>query len=386
MNRLPVRALTRGPKHHWFGYYDKQGFDSTGRYVLGMEVEFENRSPRPDDEISIGMIDLQDGDRWIELGRSTAWCWQQGCMLQWRPGIERQVLWNDRQEDGFVCQVLDVETGVRRTLPGPVYTVSPDGMTAFSTDFSRLNHLRPGYGYAGIADPNEHRFAPEDTGIWRMDMESGERELIVSVADIAATSCPDGDTSRAMHYFNHLLVNPDGTRLEFLHRRRPEGSAERVTRMLTCAPDGRDIRVVDDCGVTSHFIWHDTAHILAWSCAHSSRGDFCMFDERTGESEPVGTRLMTEDGHVNCLPGAEWLMNDTYPDANRVRTLYVYHMRRGERVDIGTFLSPRPYDGEWRCDLHPRLSPDGRRVSIDSVHEGHGRQIYLIDLNEVIGG
>lgn len=156
--------------------------------------------------------------------------------------------------------------------------------------------------------------------------------------------------------------------------------------MLTCAPDGRDIRVVDDCGVTSHFIWHDTAHILAWSCAHSSRGDFCMFDERTGESEPVGTRLMTEDGHVNCLPGAEWLMNDTYPDANRVRTLYLYHMTRGERVDIGTFRSPRPYDGEWRCDLHPRLSPDGRRVSIDSVHEGHGRQIYLIDLNEVIGG
>ena len=44
-----VRAITRGPKFHWFGYYDKLEFDPTGRYVLGMEVDFEHRSPRPDD-------------------------------------------------------------------------------------------------------------------------------------------------------------------------------------------------------------------------------------------------------------------------------------------------------------------------------------------------
>ena len=25
----PVRQITRGPKHHWFGYYDKLEFDPT---------------------------------------------------------------------------------------------------------------------------------------------------------------------------------------------------------------------------------------------------------------------------------------------------------------------------------------------------------------------
>lgn len=34
----PIRALTKGPKFHWFGYYDKLEFDPTSRYVLGMEV------------------------------------------------------------------------------------------------------------------------------------------------------------------------------------------------------------------------------------------------------------------------------------------------------------------------------------------------------------
>ena len=79
-----MRAVTRGPKHHWFAYYDKWQFDPTDRFLLGMEVDFEHRSVKADDVIKVGMIDFQDNDRWIELGETRAWCWQQGCMLQWR--------------------------------------------------------------------------------------------------------------------------------------------------------------------------------------------------------------------------------------------------------------------------------------------------------------
>src|SRR3712207_3747101 len=92
----PVRPITRAPKFHWFGYYDKVQFDPTSRYVLGMEVSFEHRTPLPSDVIKIGMVDLEDGDRWIELGESHAWNWQQGCMLQWVPGSKSEIIWNDR--------------------------------------------------------------------------------------------------------------------------------------------------------------------------------------------------------------------------------------------------------------------------------------------------
>jgi len=70
----PVRALTKGPKYHWFGYYDKWQFDPTDRYVLGMQVDFEHRSPGPDDSIRLGTIDLTDNDRWTDIGESKAWC------------------------------------------------------------------------------------------------------------------------------------------------------------------------------------------------------------------------------------------------------------------------------------------------------------------------
>lgn len=60
--------LTSGPKQHWFGYYDKLQIDPTGRYVLAMEVDTIHRSPKKEDKLVIGMIDLEDNNKWITLG------------------------------------------------------------------------------------------------------------------------------------------------------------------------------------------------------------------------------------------------------------------------------------------------------------------------------
>ena len=92
------RVITKGPGYHWFGYYDKLEFDPSNRFVLGMKVDFEHRSPKPDDAIQIGMVDLKNNDQWISLGASKAWCWQQGCMLQWMPGSKSEIIWNDRED------------------------------------------------------------------------------------------------------------------------------------------------------------------------------------------------------------------------------------------------------------------------------------------------
>ena len=124
---VPTRAITGGPKHHWFGYYDKLEFDPSNRFVLGNEVCFRTSHPTRDGPDPVGMVDLEDGDRWIELGKSDAWGWQQGCMLQWRPGSATEVIWNDREGDRFVSRITNVHTGETRTLPRPIYALSPDG-------------------------------------------------------------------------------------------------------------------------------------------------------------------------------------------------------------------------------------------------------------------
>jgi hypothetical protein len=380
----PVRQITRGPKHHWFGYYDKLEFDPTCRYVLGMEVDFEHRSPTPDDAIKVGMVDLAERDRWIELGESRAWCWQQGCMLQWRPGSKSEVLWNDREGDRFVCHVLDVFTREKRTIPHPIYSVSPDGRWAVAPDFRRVNEMRPGYGYGGLEDPNRDVLAPADSGIFRVDLDTGEQRLLISVAEIAAIPFPGQDLSKGKHYFNHLLVSPDGSRFEFLHRwGYPQWKGD--TRMLTAATDGSDLRIVDASGRTSHFIWRDPRYILAWSWHESHGWGFYLFEDRTGGTvEIVGKDVMPLNGHCTYLPGNEWILNDTYPDKNRNQNVYLYQVATGRRVPLGSFHSPPEYKGEWRCDTHPRFSPDGRSVVIDSPHTGEGRQLHLIDIGGVV--
>lgn len=380
----PVRQITRGPKHHWFAYYDKLEFDPTCRYVLGMETDFDFRSPEPEDVIRVGMVDLADGDRWIELGQTRAWCWQQGCMLQWRPGSASEVLWNDREGDRYVCRILDVKTRTMRTVPHPVYTVSPDGRWAVSPDFGRVRDCRPGYGYAGVPDRWADVSAPKETGIFRVDLESGGQELIVSLADIVKAFPVESGEAGAKHWFNHLLINTDGTRFEFLHRWRAGKSFH--THMLTARPDGSDVRLIDPSGATSHFIWRDPGHILAWS-RHASHGNaFYLFEDRQGgKIEVVGKELMPQNGHCTYLPGNRWVLNDTYPDRERKQHVYLYNVAENRRVPLGDFHSPKEYSGEWRCDTHPRFSPDGRSVVIDSPHTADGRQLHLIDIRRIVG-
>jgi hypothetical protein len=380
----PIRSITRGPKFHWFGYYDKLQFDPTGRYVLGMEVDFEHRSPRADDIIKIGMVDLKDSNRWIELGQSSAWCWQQGCMLQWRPASKDEIIWNDRQDDRFVCHILNIHTGKKQTLPHPIYTISTDGRTAVVPDFRRIQDMRPGYGYAGLPDPHTNDAAPTDSGIFRIDLESGKQELIISLADIAKFGQIPGNPKDAKHYFNHLLFNTDGSRFIFLHRWRATGMRSFGTRMLTAKSDGTGIHIVDPYGKTSHFIWRDPEHILAWSW-HPSHGDaFYLYQNGTDKVEIIGKGIMTRNGHCTYLPGNKWILNDTYPGKNRNQNVYLYNVATGKTVPLGHFYLPPEYKGEWRCDTHPRFSPDGRKVVIDSPHAGNGRQMYLIDIGAIV--
>ncbi len=381
----PLRVITKGPKHHWFSYYDKLQFDPTNRYVLCMEVDFEHRTPTINDTIRIGMVDLEDNDRWIDLDQSNAWGWQQGCMLQWLPGSASEVIFNDREDGAYVSRILDVKSGKQRTIPHPIYSVSPDGKSAVTPDFRRIQDVRPGYGYVGAPDPHSDDLAPEQSGIFHIDLETGESRLILSLAQISQTGEIPNPEPGIKHYFNHLLFSPDGSRFIALHRwRYPKGN--RLTRMITANPDGSDVRIVDGNGYHSHFIWRDPTHILGRSNQPSHGRAFYLFEDGTDKVEAVGPDIMQQDGHCTYLPGHnnEWILNDTYPDDQRLQHPYLYHVPSARKLDLAAIHSPEQYTGEWRCDTHPRHSRDGKLVCFDSPHRDQGRQLHLVDVSQIV--
>ncbi len=385
---VPIRAITQGPAFHWFAYYDKLQFDPAGRFVLGMAVDFENRKPTGNDQVRIGMVDLEDGDRWIELGSSCSWGWQQGCMLQWRPGSPTEIMWNDRERDRFVTRILDIASGDRRTLPFPFYALSPDGRYAVGVDFERIQDMRPGYGYPGIVDRNRDVPVPEDSGAYVLDLEAGTSRLAVSIAQVQAVTSDHPAHARSKHYFNHLLWSPDGTRFIFLNRWRGwDGTAATGplhTRMFTVDLNGDNLHLVDDSGRMSHFIWRDSDHILGWTRQPAQGDAFYLFRDRTDQVTAVGLGQMRVNGHCTYLADRHVILNDTYPLADRRQELYLYDVDRDQRTDLGSFPSPAAYTGEFRVDLHPRSSRNGHLVCIDSAHTGQGRQMHLLDIASLL--
>ena len=383
----PTRVITKGPGFHWFGYYDKLQFDPTNRFVLGNKVQFEYRSPKPDDEIEVGMVDLHEHDKWIPLGKSLAWNWQQGCMLQWIPGSDSKVIWNDRQQDRFVSHILDVKTGEKNTIPSPIYALSPNGKEAVSCDFSRVADVRPGYGYAGIPDRFANDMAPEGSGITHVNLETGEAKLIITHRLLARTGPIPKNSPDVKHHAYHLLCSPDGQRFILLHRWLfPSG--DRLTRLITANMNGSDMRIVIPNGYASHFIWRDSTHILSQSkewLGNEQWGNFLFEDKDSGIIDEVGKGVLDSAGHFTFLNNNEWILNDTYPKGpNRLQTPHLYHIASNRRIDLGHFPSPAAYTGEWRVDTHPRLSRDERTVCIDAPHGDQGRQLHLIDIQGMV--
>ena len=233
-------------------------------------------------------------------------------------------------------------------LPHPFYCLSPDGRWAYTPDFRRLNDTRPGYGYGAITDPNKSALAPENSGIWRMDMQTGDRRLIVSLADAAKipfTGKADAAfNGTSKHWFNHLLCNTDGSRLFFLHRWRTPDRGGFKTRAFTMNPEGGDLFLLDPHGETSHFVWRDPRHVFAWAWHPSHGNRFYLYEDKTDHVEVVGKDVMTQNGHNTYVPGTrnEWVLNDTYPDVKGFQHPYLYHVPTDRRVPLGDFLSPPP--------------------------------------------
>ena len=108
-----------------------------------------------------------------------------------------------------------------------------------------------------------------------------------------------------------------------------------------------------------------------------------VFTDRTRESHVVGNDIMKVDGHVSYLPhtGQKWILNDTYPNRQRMQKVFLFEMATEREVVLREFFLPKEFKGEWRVDLHPRASHSGRKILVDIVEDGK-RQIAMLELGK----
>jgi len=376
----PVRAVTRGPNHHFFGYYDKCPWSPDGRRLLVTEVKLFERMPGPGDRAGIGVVHLEDDDRLEIIDTTPAWCWQLGALAQWLGEDGATVVYNSVADGRYISVVRDLDGGAQRTLPGPVFAVSAAGDVAISLSFERLARVRPGYGYEAL-DVAVGGPAPDDDGLFAIDVASGARRQLVSLRQLAEQR-PSLTSAGAMHWVNAPMLSPSARHVLFLHRwTRPGGV--RSSRLYVAALDGGEPRLLLDRAVVSHYDWLDDDRILVWASTSGGRRCFQIVHRDGRPGRTVGVGVLTRDGHATVSPDGRWLVGDSYPGLIWCQQLWLYRLADGRRFDVGRFAPPFRLLGANRCDLHPRWDRTGCRVCIDSAHDGR-RQVYVVDVAQIV--
>jgi hypothetical protein len=414
---FPCRRVGTGDQHHFFGYYNKSNWDPSGRYLLANQVSMMDAPLTLNLVARVGYFDLENGDTFTVVGETTAWNWQMGCQLQWLDGAPgRKVIYNVRTESsstrypGFGSVICDVGTGETQSLPMPVYVVAPDSSYALCVDYGRLYVTHETIGYSESTPLRVFSKYPGGDGIYRMELKTGEGQLIVSY-EALRNFHPRESMEEAIHWVSHIEINPSSNRVLFLHRWTERAKDETcfLHRLITMKPDGSDMRLLEcsdhplpqlqkDFDPTkvgtfdyeksefqiSHPLWQDDKHIIVWG-PHAGRIHYHLYtDDDNGTVKIVGNGVLTENGHMTFSPvNLRWLLSDTYPDSvTNKRALFLFDMENGTRVDVGHFYTDPNLKKENRCDLHPRWRRDGKMICIDSVHESE-RQLYIVDVSSM---
>jgi WD40 repeat protein len=325
------------------------------------------------------VVYMQDGTvrTWAE---TLAWNLQQASMAQWMPGGAR-IIFNDVVDRQLVARVVS-SSGDQTSIPWPIQVLHPSKPEYLSLNYRRLYRLRAEYGY----DASVHNFssaAPlDEDGLWTVKHDSGVVDLTVSLADLVANE-PRPEMEGAEHKVNHALYAPDGERFVFMHRWLSDRG--KFSRLYVSGSNGSSPRLLLDNRMVSHYSWDDEVHLLAWARAPEHGDQYYRINVETGERTVVGKGILNPygDGHPSFSPDGRWVVTDTYPDRGRNRHLLLFDRDRETLVPVGQFFAPLAFSGPERCDLHPRWSPDGRSLSIDSAHEGR-RKSYILNLNELL--
>lgn len=383
--KYSVSRLTHGPENHFFGYYGMSPWSADESKLVCLQSIFHDRLPTVEEKAKIGLVDQKTG-AFTPIAETLAWNLQQGSLIHWNPlNPNSEIIYNDRTGNHIHAQILNVETGEKRALDRPINGVGTTGRYALSMTMGRLGRLRKVVGYAGAEDPNPTVAHPDNDGIFRIDLETGESKLIVSIKRVFEASVGTFPILKDYHmWFNHTVLNPSGTRFLFLARWRGEMGMD--TAMFTANIDGSDLRQVVPFGTgTSHFGWRTDDEIVATfkKSGVSGKQHYLFKDDEEQNYRQLGKETLVGDGHCSFnKPGGNLMATDRTEGDHLARSLWLYDLEK----DLGIMLSSHStVRGQWlsgdiRCDFHPRWSPSGNRICYDAIDSAtHTRQMHIVE-------
>lgn len=378
-----VMAITAGPMQHFVGYYGITPWNGSGTRLACLEANFGDRLVEANDRAGICLVDPTT-HQLTRIAETLAWNLQQGAMLHWLPTApDRELVFNNRVDGRLISTILDVESGRTRTIDRPIAAISPDGKLAISLNYERLRRIRPVTGYAGGEFNAPLIKRPTDDGLFIIDLASGKSRLFVSIDDACRSPAVPKSVVHEPFWLEHAMFSRDGLRLFMIARAFDPTSRQLVSLPLTVATNGAALHALLPWGVqgASHYDWLDERQLVLTREYEPNKWHHLLIDadDTTAKPQILAPDVLTQDGHCTFSPDGHWMITDTYPDEHRRQHLFILDVKSNRAARIASFYAPEQYHGDWRCDLHPRWSRDGKQICIDSTHDGI-RQVYVVDL------
>ena len=418
-----TKEFETNSKHfsEWFGYYNYDVMDASGKKMLCGRVSFDGRSISDNDTVELGWYNIENGE-WNFIGKSDSFNWQQGAMLQWIPNEKNKVAYNFSNKKHFLASIIDISSKHEFTLPFPIYCITPDGKQSISLNYERSYWCRA-YHYAPIKNKKYDCDIAEDDGIFSVDLQTGEVKRIVAIQDVIKNDW-DPCFDDAKHWFEHIMINKSGTRIVFLHRFITKGSLSYNTRICLADIDGKNLKIIQGWKnkLWSHFGWKSDDSFVIY-CQKRNKLQFEIAEKnkkqkRSGLKSIVikvvkkiipqfirelfwpkksfyeqydlingnfvrtciyDQKIFNIDGHPSFTKDGKYMITDSYPDKSGYQHLIVFNTETKKGIVVAKIfaaLSNTPAS----CDLHPKLCFNDSKIVVDSAYTGvHKMLVFNIN-------
>lgn len=383
---IKIEQITFGPKHHFFGYIGQSQtipWNKDERYIVALQTDFHDHMPKPVEEAEIVLIDTKQGNLISQIDRTLAWNFQQGTMFYWNPDSPlTQLFFNDRNpQTGKVFTVLyDVKKQKRirefRFSDTPVGNsgVAQKGGCFLGLNYGRLARLRPVTGYPEAYDWTTGDNAPRNDGIFKVNVKTGQINLLVSfnrLADLLRPHKPDID--KIPLFVNHTLWNRDDDRIYFYVRGNFSASDERIDIPCSIKPDGTAL-TQHDLYIGGHPEWAEGSLIIG-----SNGKSQVIYD--IDKKEIVGLlgtpKIFPKPGGDSSLsPDGNWFVNGF---SLKGKNYYVVFRRSdGAYINTPGFSRGEYVSGDLRIDPSPRWNRANNAILVPGIAKDNTRQLYII--------
>ena len=392
-SEVPVTRVTPADGHYVFTYYDVCPFSPSGRYLAATRLPFQDRLPVLGDTADVCVIDLhRQTIRSVYTTKS--WGFQTGANAQW--GVTDRFLYtNDVIGGQAVCVRIDLETDRVQAFAGPMYSMAPDESCVIGFPLELLDVTQPGYGVPPreLGKPRQLPVgAAQDEGIWRTDLRTNERRLLVCLAQVTAKLPEPPPQPNGTFYFWHSKFNRQGTRImQVLRCLFPTGWGRRNVSVFTMSADGSEIHYTPSKPVWGHRgghpNWHpDGEHLIRNLKPDGKTERFCKV-RYDGSRIEVLTEKFTGGGHPTIEPAGRFVLTDAYPrEDKRKVTILLYDLaseQKHELCQLTTIDRQTLRHAEHRLDGHPVWSRDYRRVCFQAATD-NCRQLFVADLAGIV--